>query len=368
MSAENVGSGMGLKDLAHSLFGALDEKNFANPLALPATERVCFLLVDGLGAQALNKHAQYAPNLAALQNFSTLNTTFPSTTATALATLGTGEFPGSHGMLGYTVRVPHSGNPGRLINALKWDERVDPVLWQKSETLYEKAAHYGITSSYIAAKRYEGTGFTRATLRGAKYLGANRFDEVVENARISLANPQSFSYLYVNNVDNAGHNDGVGSQKWIDALLLVDGLVKDLLTVLPPGTSFYLSADHGMINSDDLCILGQENPLMQDVTLVGGEPRARHIYTRESSASDVAERYREFFGKKADIYTKDDVVNLFGVATEHATERMGDVIVVPYDNLLLIDPERVKQETSMVGHHGGTTPLEVEIPLLGFNL
>ena len=354
----------GLQDLAHSLFGAINADVFSNPLGLDPANRVCFLLVDGLGDDALQKYASYAPTLKALKKVAVLNTTFPSTTATALATLGTGTHPAEHGMLGYTVRVPHSGDPGRLINALKWDERVDPVLWQKSETLYERAIAHGIETSYIAARRYEGTGFTRATLRGAQYIGANRFDEIVAAAKQALTKPRSFAYLYVNNVDNAGHNDGVGSEKWLGALKLVDGLAKDLITTLPAGTSFYLSADHGMINSDEHLVLGVENSLMQDVTLVGGEPRARHIYVKDGAVSEVVARYSEHLGNRAEIFTKDSIAELFGTSTEYALERMGDLVVIPRGALLLIDPERVKQESAMVGHHGGRTDIEVQIPLL----
>ena len=57
--------------------------------------------------------------------------------------------------------------------------------------------------------------------------------------------------------------------------------------------------------------------------------------------------------------------NLFGeIVSEDTVERMGDLIAIPNDDLILIDPARVKEESSMVGHHGGTTDVEVEIPLL----
>ena len=47
-----------------------------------------------------------------------------------------------------------------------------------------------------------------------------------------------------------------------------------------------------------------------------------------------------------------------------ASERMGDLIVIPAKNLILIDPERVDKESSMVGHHGALTETEVNVPLL----
>ena len=43
---------------------------------------------------------------------------------------------------------------------------------------------------------------------------------------------------------------------------------------------------------------------------------------------------------------------------------MGDLVAVPQGDLILIDPDRVPQESSMVGHHGGRTDIEVKIPLL----
>ena len=35
--------------------------------------------------------------------------------------------------------------------------------------------------------------------------------------------------------------------------------------------------------------------------------------------------------------------------------------------LILVDPARVREETGMVGHHGGVTDIEVNIPLLTAN-
>ena len=106
-------------------------------------------------------------------------------------------------MLGYTVQVPRSG--GRILNSLKWDERVDPYIWQSEETLFERGKKEGISVSHIAAKRYEETGFTRAALRGATYHGANLVDEMVTETKLALSKERSFAYVYINDVDDASH-------------------------------------------------------------------------------------------------------------------------------------------------------------------
>ena len=188
--------------------------------------RELVFLVDGLGADVLSKYAEIAPTLSRMVLHGTITTSFPSTTATSLATLTTGEMPGAHGMLGYTVQVPRSG--GRILNTLKWDERVDPVIWQPVPTLFERASAAGITTTHVAAKRYENTGFTRAVFRGAHYKGANVSADLITETVTALQKSPSFVYLYVNDVDSAGHSDGVGSDKWLAALKSVDELVKTL--------------------------------------------------------------------------------------------------------------------------------------------
>jgi hypothetical protein len=45
-------------------------------------------------------------------------------------------------------------------------------------------------------------------------------------------------------------------------------------------------------------------------------------------------------------------------------DRMGDLIAIPNNDLILVDPARVREETGMVGHHGGVTEIEINIPLL----
>jgi hypothetical protein len=268
-------------------------------------------------------------------------------------------------MLGYTIRVPRSDN--RLLNALKWDERVDPVMWQKVPTLFERAVLAGVSVTHVAAKRYEGSGFTQAALRGAKYVGANGVDEMATAVSAALKPQPSFVYTYLNTLDSAGHSDGVGSDKWLTALQQVSEFITKVKQLAPAGTRIWVTSDHGMVNSTEQVILGQDNKLLENVTLIGGEPRARHIYIKEGAASETIAQWQEFFGTKAKVLSKETAIKdgLFGpVVTEDSHDRLGDLIAIANNDLILVDPARVREESSMVGHHGGVTDIEVEIPLL----
>ena len=360
-----------LASLSNSIFASLGLSGVVDELGVgeSPTTRECLVLIDGMGAKALAEfgklHAIFSQNLWQKD----LTSHFPSTTTVNLTSLATGTLPGVHGMLGYLVRVPRSGEPGRLLNALKWDERVDPVMWQRTPTLFERASAQGINTSQISAKRYEGTGFTRAALRGATFLGANQISEMADKTAVALKDANSFAYVYLNNLDVAGHESGVASEKWFGALATVAELITTLREKLPPGVRIWVCADHGMINAKEKIIFGQDNELDKDIELFGGEPRARHLYVKSGAQLDVKKRYQEFLGLKADVFTKAEAISkgLFGSeVTQDSDERIGDLIVIAKDEMILVDPTRIDKEGAMIGHHGGLSEDESLIPLLAY--
>ena len=330
--------------------------------------RELLFLIDGFGANILEQYADHMPTMSRMFRHGLIQTAFPSTTATSLATLTTGTMPGTHGMLGYTVQVPRSG--GRLLNALKWDERVDPENWQPVTTLFQQAMSAGINVTHVAAKRYENSGFTRAVFRGAQYKGANVVADLVSETKAALHLTPSFVYLYVNDLDSAGHSDGVGSDKWIAALSMIDQMVSQLMKEVPRGTRIWVTSDHGMVNVEEKIIIGQENPLLEGVSVVAGEPRARHIYlTNDSPAAraDAASLWQQYLQDKALVITREEAIsrNLFGVdVSADALDRMGEIIAIARGGLVLLDAERAAKEGAMVGHHGGDSDVESQVGLL----
>jgi hypothetical protein len=330
--------------------------------------RELLFLIDGFGFDTLSQYADVMPTMSRMFNHGLVQTSFPSTTATSLATLTTGELPGVHGMLGYTVQVPRSG--GRLLNALKWDERVDPENWQPVETLFQRAANVGISATHVAAKRYENSGFTRAVFRGAEYKGANVVADLVSETKQALQKTPSFVYLYVNDLDNAGHSDGVGSDKWIAALSAIDQMVSQLMKEVPKGTRIWVTSDHGMINVEEKIIIGQDNPLLTGVSVIAGEPRARHLYLDNDSVQariDAASLWQQYLQEKALVLTREQAISsdLFGAQlSADAVDRMGEVIAIARGGLVLLDPERADKEGAMVGHHGSDSDIESQVGLL----
>ena len=361
---------MHLSQVTPSIFSSLGLDSAVDHLnvGISPNGRELLFLIDGFGFDTLSQYADVMPTMSRMFNHGLVQTSFPSTTATSLATLTTGELPGVHGMLGYTVQVPRSG--GRLLNALKWDERVDPENWQPVETLFQRAVKVGISVTHVAAKRYENSGFTRAVFRGAEYKGANVVADLVSETKQALQKTPSFVYLYVNDLDNAGHSDGVGSDKWIAALSAIDQMVSQLMKEVPKGTRIWVTSDHGMINVEEKIIIGQDNPLLTGVSVIAGEPRARHLYLESDSVQarvDVASLWQQYLQEKALVLTREQAISsdLFGAQlSADAVDRMGEVIAIARGGLVLLDPERADKEGAMVGHHGSDSDIESQVGLL----
>ncbi|NCW35458.1 MAG: hypothetical protein EBV91_05890 [Actinobacteria bacterium] len=136
---------------------------------------------------------------------------------------------------------------------------------------------------------------------------------------------------------------------------------------LPQGTRLWVTADHGMVNRGSYVVIGKGNNLLDGVDLMAGEPRARYLYVAPERVDEVKSRWQELLGNQVTIYTRAEAIaaGLFGIKVDdRVMERIGDLIVIANEDFILVEMEREELQIAMVGHHGGLTPAEREIPLL----
>jgi hypothetical protein len=358
-----------LADLAASVCASLGIPNFHNVLGFEPTKRACVLLVDGLGWEQLRDHPAAAPFLSELAlNSRPVTAGFPSTPVTSLGSLCTGTPPGQHGMLGYQVIEP---GEGRLLNGLRWDSRVDPNRWQPLPTIYQRAVAAGIAAFHIAQGSFRGTGLTNALMRGAEYLAADSMGALAARAAAALAgHARALVVVYHGDLDGTGHVFGVGSDAWRKQLAHVDKLVEQLAADLPSGASLHVTGDHGMVDvgTDDRIDYDLEPALRAGVALLGGEPRARHVYARPGAAADVLAAWREALGDRGWVLPRDDAIKegWFGPVDAAMAERIGDVVAALAGNTAVVASRGEPRESALFGMHGSLTASEQLIPALVF--
>ena len=356
-----------LSDLANSLLASLGLRDSPNPLGLPSARRACLLIVDGLGWELLRAHQAAAPFLSELTTTGrALSAGFPATTVTSLSSLGTGLPPGLHGMLGYQVAVP---GQGRLLNGLRWDKQVDPVDWQPAPTIYQRAAAAGVDAYRVAARGLEKTGFSVASMRGAAYRSADSLGALVAQASWALAgSDRALVTVYHADLDGTGHVFGSQSEAWSYQLAHVDKLAEQLASSLPGGTALYVTADHGMVNAgpDDRIDVDVVPGLRDGVALLGGEPRARHVYAVPGAAADVLATWQGVLGGRAWVASREEAIaaGWFGPVDERFVPRVGDVVAAPAGSSAIVATKAEPLESSLEGMHGSLTPGDQFVPLL----
>ncbi|MFD9702036.1 alkaline phosphatase family protein [Lentzea sp. NPDC059081] len=358
---------MTIAEVVPSLLSGLDVPGADNTLGLPPARRVVLLLVDGLGHELLRAHAGHAPFLAGLAPRQ-IDAGFPSSTATSLASVGTGLLSGEHGIVGYTFAVGDE-----VLNSLTWSRAGDhhhdlrktlvPEVVQPHPTVFERAAAAGVAVSAVAPIAHRGSGLTRAVLRGSWFRGAAGFGDLALGAVAGVEQDRSFCYAYHPDLDAIGHLYGPGSPEWLLQLEFVDLLASRIAARLPSGSLLVVTADHGMITADEKIDFDTEPQLWQGVRVIAGEPRVRYLHTTSGEVLDV---WREFLGTRAEVLTREDAVDAgwFGPVSPLAADRIGDVVVAMNDSAVVLRSQAEPMWTAMNGFHGSRTRQEMAIPLL----
>ena len=357
-----------LGDVVPAVAAALGSSlgNEPSRLTFPAGPSYVVFLVDGLGAELLRRHGHAAPFLSGLLAGQEVGTAgVPSTTATSLASFGTGLTPGAHGLVGFTSRIPGTDS---LLNALFWDKKIDPVEWQPHQTAFARLTAAGVSVTIVNKREFRTSGLTVAAHRGAEYVGADRVGERIAAVVAASAQRPSLTYMYDGDLDWTGHRYGVASSHWLQQLSMVDAEAEQVRDTLPPETRLVVVADHGMVDSpaDARIDVDEIADLRDGLVLVGGEARFRHLYCANGAVDDVVATWRGVLGDRADVVTRDEAVlkGWFGALDPAVRPRIGDVLVACRGTHTVISSEAFAYESTLVGFHGSLTPDEMLIPMI----
>ena len=351
-----------LADVLASAAAAVGAPGFDDSVGIGDRPLTVVCLIDGLGATCIEDNPELFGSLAGARGGS-IEAAFPTTTPTGLATLGTGLDSGRHGLVGASFWLPETE---RILSPLHWGRDPAPHAVQPEPTVFERARNAGVRTVSIAPAAYQHSGLTTAVLRGSDYRTAESVDQRVDVLReVARDDEPCIAYVYWAALDRAAHEFGLESAQWIQAARDVDVLIAELASVLPAQGALIVTADHGMVDCHERIWIEDVPALLVGVRAIAGEPRMRHLYVNDPPDL-VARRWRDEVGERAWVLTRHEAIleGLFGEVDEYIVPRIGDVVALARDGVVLASHSFDERVSRLQGHHGSTSDAERRVPCL----
>ncbi len=147
-------------------------------------------------------------------------------------------------------------------------------------------------------------------------------------------------------------------------------------------TLLLLTADHGQSEIDPATTVYLNRAFPQigqylktnrkgEYLIPGGSCRDMFLYVRDELLDEAQEMLARGLAGKADVVKTEDLIaaGYFGPqVSENFRARVGNLVVLAYRYESVWWYEKDKFSQKYYGHHGGLTPQEMEIPLLGVEL
>lgn len=350
-----------------SALGSITGKH--NRLGLPRVKSACVVLVDGLGSANLRYRAGHAPFLAnQLKTDGSIMCGFPSTTVASLASFSTGVRAGAHGLVGYQIYDRDSKQNVNLLTGILSAEHAAQL--QPVQTVSELASEADVECYFVGPAEYDGSGFTHATMRKAKYVSAKSLDDRISEAKKILnSKASSLVYLYVPELDQKAHTFGAKSAEWIEKLEDLDLAIRNLISGLPASIGVLLTADHGIVDvaHDHQVYLDEFE--VPGLVAVAGDPRVLFLYLDSEPAEADLAALSEALDKRAIVATSQQLVDAgwYGDTSGAAFGRMPDVFLIAVGETALYHRDFAKPKSlKMIGQHGSISDDELFVPLLRF--
>ena len=360
-----------LTDVLVSCLSAVGVSSMANRAGIPRSEAIVLVVVDGLGSMNLSRARGHARFLCdARHKVTEISSVFPSTTAAALTSLMTGVEPAQHGIVGYRIRNPATGE---IFNQLNELHRA-PDNWLRSVTLAAKLD--GEASIHVVGReKFAHSPLTKMIYAGATYLSAESLAQRLDIAISLTQDPGQVIVVYVSELDSLAHKFGVDSAAWLAELEELDARIREATAGLPAGVSIVVTADHGVIDvpaTQQTLITSPD--LVDGVAGIGGEPRCLQLYVDdEEFIPRIIESWSTFVGPNADVMTRQQAFDrgLFGPhanVNPDVLARVGDVLVLAREDTVYYDGNASNRAPQrMIGQHGAQSLAEMSIPLIVIN-
>lgn len=360
------------------------------------SEKVVFLFIDSFGWFFFEKYKNKYPFLGRFLTkgvVSKLTSQFPSTTSAHVTTIHTGLPVGQSGLFEWFYYEPKLDAviapllfsfAGKKVSNTLLATKIKPQDIYPQKTLYQDLAKHQVKSYIFQYKDYTPSAYSDVVFSGATqvfpYRSLAHSLTLMSETILNSTGPAYYFYYY-DAIDSSGHINGPNStvhQAEIHNLLtaLEDLFYQKIkkeqkLTIL-------CSADHGMVkvNPQQTFYLNNEikdvdkylkTNRQKQLLVPAGACRDMFVYAKDNTLPKLKQILQKKLQGKAEVYQTQELIDqgFFGAnPSKQLTDRLSNLVILPYANQAVWWYEKDKFEQRYYGHHGGLTPEEMHIPFL----
>lgn len=337
---------------------------------IPNNNHIIFILSDGTGSNLINKLND--DSILKRNKKDDIITVFPSTTACALTSLVTAEFPEVHGIWGWF-------NYNRTLNI----EYCPLLFCDRSEEL--NLLDYGIDSKQIFLhcsllndlKTKVNVLFPRCindsiysdfVINKENRYPYDNFDDIVNFMKTNFQNEsESYTYLYLPDIDSLEHENGIDSIIVKNKLEEIETLIKKICEI--KDLTIIFTADHGQTNITKDIIIDFEKYDNMFYAYPSIDYGTASYFIKKDQKDAFEKMFKEKYENDMFLFKTKDLIkfNFFGTGnfSREAKDNLGEYIsICKKGNCLINNPNIEKYHHKIKGNHSGLSYDEMVIPLI----
>lgn len=242
-------------------------------------------------------------------------------------------------------------------------------------------------STIFQHREYTPSTYSNIVFEGAQARGYKSLPETLVNLARALdeARGKNYLFFYYDRIDSVSHDYGPNSpQVEAEIDMFLHAIERNLMqSPLKKGrTLLLLTADHGQAEIDpattvylNLAFPGIEKYLKTNARgaplVPGGSCRDLFLYIKDDLLEEAQALLARGLAGKADVVKTEELISAgyFGPEiSDNFRARVGNLVILAFRYESVWWYEKGRFEQKFYGHHGGLTPQEMEIPLLGLEL
>lgn len=338
-------------------------------------DKIILIIIDGAGESF---YRTYQKELGLDDWYlGTIQSVYPSTTASSITSLLTGLTPAGHGIPGWHTFF---NDISSIVNILPFKQRYslkkkrlskdipnNYILFSKEAKELTKRMLF-LQPNFLSETTYSKHLAGFAARRG--YNSYQEFFQIIESF-ITENLSREFAYAYLPAIDSLSHKYGQNSIPVLSEARIIGSILRKIYLLAEKNeTSVIITADHGFVpNSVSTTITTRQHPQLKKMLKLPlcGEPRTAFAYVHPKEKKNFMDYMQTYLKSEITVKSSKEMLkeNWFGIgrANPEFEGRLGDFVLCMNDNYSIFDSLINETMPNLKGVHGGWLTEEVNVPL-----